>query len=206
MLSQVIGYKQGLTIFNKPTRVQDFSRYLQSRGCPSAHVGAYSKSWSLKTWSQPTSPRSSQSLKLHNFNGSPWVNSAKYLTLLSQHCENIVQWSSWLNSDAIWTLLLHLRFTPVLGNHDHFGAWVHLFAISIWSSASLLKKFSRGQQNIASSVHRNRNRLSILPSSADPVEVLCKLSRESIEVYEIVPPCSLTLRLCMIFCTKGFAN
>ena len=120
--------------------MQDFSRYLQSRVCPSAHVGAYSKSRSLKTWSQPTSPRSSQSLKLHNLNGSPWVNSAKYLTLLSQHCENIVQWSSWLNSDAIWTLLLHLRFTPVLGNHDHFGAWVHLFAISIWSSASLLKK------------------------------------------------------------------
>ena len=94
--------------------------------------------------------------------------------------------------------MLHLRFTPVLGNHDHFGAWVHLFAISIWSWASFLTIFSLGQQDISSSVHRNRNRLSILPSSAGPVEVLCKLSRESIQVYEIVPPCSLTLRLCNV--------
>ena len=187
--------------------MQDFSRYLQSRVCPSAHVGAYSKSWSLKTWSQPTSPRSSQSLKLHNFNGSSWVNSACEVS----HSFESTLWK-YRSVEFLAELRRNLNSFAAFAVHSSFGqSW------SFWRLSSPLcdldlvfsispKKISRGQQNIASSVHRNRNRLSILPSSADPVEVICKLSRESIQVYEIVPPCSLTMRLCMIFCTKDFAN
>ena len=165
---------------------------MQSRGCPSAHVGAYSKSWSLKTWSQPT-------LK-------PKFEAAQFQWLaLSRHCEVSHSFESTLWKDRSVDISAELR--PNLNSfaafavHPSFGqSW------SFWRRSSPLCDldlffsifFCQSQQDISSSVHRNRNRLSILPSSADPVEVICKLSRESIQVYEIVPPCSLTLRLCKV--------
>ena len=76
--------------------MQDFSRYLQSRVCPSAHVGAYSKSWSLKTWSQPT-------LK-------PKFEAAQFQWLaLSWHCEVSHSFESTLWKDRSVDISAELR-------------------------------------------------------------------------------------------------
>ena len=94
--------------------------------------------------------------------------------------------------------------SPVLGKQSNFCAsqFFQLLALAHFRFVFPINIFQMNTSIvIASSFHPKKVAINSWSSL-----LFCKLSEESIEVYEIVPPCSLTGWGCVRFCTSEFST